>query len=134
MHYLDTNILVYAAVNQDQNKMQKSQALIRDLGETNNLLLSPLSLQEFIFTLSKLNVNKEHIRNNYSVFKSYCRHEIDLSMLDQAFETCRRIDFCKNINDIIHITFAEKFATAFSTFDHDFKKIKDVTPIDINIL
>jgi predicted nucleic acid-binding protein len=46
MHYLDTNIIVYSVVNQDPGKMEVSQSIIRDLFEKNNLLISPLNLQE----------------------------------------------------------------------------------------
>lgn len=134
MHYLDTNILIYACVNQDFKKMEKSQQLIKELANANMLLLSPLSLQELIFTLSKLNIDKGHIKSNYELFSNFCQYSLDKQLLDSAFEICIQIDFCKNINDIIHIKFAEKYCDTFSTFDHDFKKLDQLTDIEINIL
>ena len=134
MHYLDTNVLVYACVNQDPGKMETSQALIRELQNQNNLLLSPLSLQELVFTLSKLKIDKDHIKDNYRVFSNFCQYSIDKSILDAAFQSCHQIDFCKNINDIIHLKFAEKYCSVFSTFDEDFKELRDIASIDINML
>jgi predicted nucleic acid-binding protein len=61
MHYLDTNIIVYSVVNQDPGKMEVSQSIIRDLFENDNLLISPLNMQEFIYTLSKLKIDIKHI-------------------------------------------------------------------------
>ena len=40
MRYLDTNILIYASVNQDTVKLTTSQELIRKLEKEGNLLLS----------------------------------------------------------------------------------------------
>jgi predicted nucleic acid-binding protein len=61
MHYLDTNIIVYSVVNQDPGKMEVSQSIIRDLFEKDDLLISPLNLQELIYTLSKLKILKSGV-------------------------------------------------------------------------
>lgn len=68
MHYLDTNILIYSSVNQDPAKMDLSQSIVQELFNKDKLLLSPLSLQELIFTLFKLNINIESIEKTYSLF------------------------------------------------------------------
>lgn len=115
-------------------KNGKSQQLIKELANSGNLLLSPLSLQELIFTLSKLDIDKDHIESNYELFSNFCQYSIDKSLLDSAFKICIQIDFCKNINDIIHIKFAEKYCDAFSTYDHDFKRLEQIADIDIKIL
>ena len=77
MHYLDTNILIYSSVNQDPVKMDLSQSIIRGLFAKDRLLLSPLSLQELIFTLFKLNINLESIEKIYSLFNQCCKYEIN---------------------------------------------------------
>ena len=56
MLYLDTNILVYSLVNQDNAKMIASQTLINQSIADSSLILSPLVLQELAFTLAKLNL------------------------------------------------------------------------------
>jgi len=59
MPYLDTNVLIYASVNQDMEKLTITQNLIRKLQNENNLILSSLVLQEFVYTCAKLGLNKE---------------------------------------------------------------------------
>ncbi|VEN73432.1 conserved hypothetical protein [Candidatus Desulfarcum epimagneticum] len=134
MHYLDTNILIYACVNQDDEKMKQSQAFIRKLQNRDELLLSPLNLQEFVFTLSKINVPRDHIESSYKLFRHFCRYPIHTALLDDAVSACLELDFCKNINDIIHLKFSEQHGSELSTFDKDFIKLQDISRVKINIL
>lgn len=115
MHYLDTNILIYSSVNQDPAKMVLSQSIVQELFNKNKLLLSPLSLQELIFTLFKLNINAENIERIYSLFNQFCQYEIDRDIMDSAFEIASKTNFGKNINDIIHLKFAEKYCSKLLT-------------------
>ncbi len=134
MHYLDTNILIYSSVNQDQKKMILSQSIVQDLFKKDKLLLSPLSLQELIFTLSKLKINFESIEKAYSLFHQFCHYEINKEIIDSAFEIVTKIDFGRNINDIIHLKFAERHCGKLLTFDKDFALLKPFTKMDIEIL
>ena len=86
MHYLDTNILIYSSINQDPAKMALSQSIVRELFKKEKLLLSPLSLQELIFTLFKLNINVEGIKKTYFLFHQFCQYEINRDIIDSAFE------------------------------------------------
>ncbi|HKJ97926.1 MAG TPA: PIN domain-containing protein [Desulfotignum sp.] len=134
MHYLDTNIIVYSVVNQDPRKMEVSQSIIRDLFEKDKLLISPLNLQELIYTLSKLKIDMERIEQTYFLFQQFCKNEIDKTLIDSAFKIISRLNFGKNINDVIHLTFAEKYCTKLLTFDKDFKILKQFSSLDIQIL
>ncbi len=134
MHYLDTNIIVYSVVNQDSGKMEVSQSIIRDLFEKDNLLISPLNLQELIYTLSKLKIDIKHIEQTYLLFQQFCQNEIDKTLIDSAFKIVSRLNFGKNINDVIHLKFAEKYCTKLLTFDKDFKILKQFSLLDIQIL
>lgn len=134
MHYLDTNILIYSSVNQDSAKMLISQSIVQELFKKDKLLLSPLSLQELIFTLFKLKVNFEHIEKAYFMFHQFCQYEINREIIDSAFEIVSKINFGKSINDIIHLKFAEKYCSKLLTFDKDFKLLKPFTKIDIEII
>ena len=69
MLYLDTNILVYSLVNQDNAKMIASQTLINQSIADSSLILSPLVLQELAFTLAKLNLPQAMIRDSFDAFK-----------------------------------------------------------------
>lgn len=134
MHYLDTNIIIYSVVNQDPRKMEVSQSIIRDLFEKNKLLISPLNLQELIFTLSKLKIEIERIKQIYFLFQQFCQNEIDKALVDSAFEIVSKLDFGKSINDVIHLKFAEKYCTKILTFDKDFNLLKQYSAIDIQIM
>ncbi len=102
MHYLDTNVIVYSVVNQDPAKMKVSQSIIRELFEKDKLSISPLNLQELIFTLSKLKINIEIIGQTYSFFQQFCQNEIDKALVDSAFEIVSKLNFGKN--SIFHST------------------------------
>lgn len=134
MHYLDTNIIVYSVVNQDPRKMEVSQAIIRDLFEKDKLLISPLNLQELVYTLSKLKIDIKRLEKTYFLFQQFCKNGIDKALINSAFKTASRLNFGKNINDVIHLTFAEKYCTKLLTFDKDFNVLKKFSSIDIQIL
>jgi predicted nucleic acid-binding protein len=134
MLYLDTDILVYSIVNQDEKKLYSSQQLIKDLKRESKLLLSPLSLQELTFTLSKLNVEASIIHDTYSFFREFCQYQIDRVLLDDAFQLCQKLRYYRNINDTIHLKFAERYSDELVTYDSDFKRFQDKSKIKIRIL
>jgi predicted nucleic acid-binding protein len=114
--------------------MNFSQSLVRDLFNKDKLLLSPLSLQELIFTLFKLNIDIVSIEKTYSFYNEFCQYEINREILDSSFKIASNINFGKNINDIIHLKFAEKYCNKFITFDRDFKRLKQFSEIEIDII
>lgn len=134
MVYLDTNILIYAAIEQDKNKKETSIALIQTLAESNKLLLSPLVLQEYIYTLSRLGVGGDIITHDVGFYREYLCENYDVDMLMTATQTCTTSDTCKNINDILHLQIAQKHAQKLVTFDSDFKKLQKYTTFEIEIL
>jgi len=135
MVYLDTNVLIYACINQDDaKKMAKSQSIVRDLFETQDLILSPISIQELIYTLSRLNISSQQINDNYRFFKQFCVYGINVDIIDSAVELSLKLNLGKNINDIIHLKYAENYCSKLITFDNDFKKLKEISSIEIQIL
>ena len=134
MPYLDTNILIYASVNQDIVKLTTSQDLIRKLEKEGSLLLSSLVLQEFVYTCSKLKLDKNKTRNRYNLFRKFTSQVIDQKIIDNAFELAYKIDAGNYFNDIIHLKYAEKYCDELITFDKDFKKFIPHTDLKITIL
>lgn len=108
MVYLDTNVLIYASVEQDMAKKERSLELLDVLIGEEKLVLSTLVLQEFAFTMSKLKVENEIIRKDCDFYLDYVSVEQDVFTLKKAIELCCDEDYCKNINDIIHLLLAEK--------------------------
>lgn len=133
MHYLDTNILIYSIVNLDETKQQKAQDLIFDEVSNSTLLLAPLTLQEIICTLAILEVESSIISDSFHLFKKYSLHSVDSDLIQNAFELSRSINYHKKINDVIHLKFAEKYASKLLTFNKDFRKLKALTNLEIEI-
>jgi len=134
MVYLDTNVLIYASVEQDSIKHKESIALIEKLVLNNILVLSPLVLQEFIFTLSKLKVKKEDIEYDARFYFKFVSENYTKQMLEEALIICLENQNCKNINDILHLKLATKYADKLITYDSDFKKLQDITSVEIVLL
>jgi predicted nucleic acid-binding protein len=134
MWYFDTNILVYSIISVDESKMLYSQALINDCIRNDRFLISPVSLQELIFVLAKLKVETGLLKGSFHSFLKYSRYEMDSAIVKDAFKLCSGMDFCKNINDAIHLKFAEKYCRKLLTYDEDFKKFKPLSKIDIEII
>lgn len=134
MWYFDTNILIYSIMAVDEAKMLNSQVLINDCIKSKTFLISPVTLQELIFVLAKLKVEKQLMTESIHSFLKYSRYEIDAGIVKDAFELCNKINFCKNVNDAIHLKFAEKYSSKLLTYDDDFKKLKPHTELEIEII
>ena len=134
MVYLDTNVLIYATIEQDIEKKEKSLNVIESLVNKNELILSPLVMQEYIFTLSKLKVEKEIIEHDSSFYFNFVSENYTKEMLEDALQLCLAEKNCKNINDILHMKLATQYATKLLTYDSDFKKLQQYTDIKIEIL
>ena len=134
MLFFDTNVIVYSIVNLDEEKLNISQQLVNNALEENSILISPLILQEMIFTLGKLGVEAELIEENVDLWTNFSINKIDNDIVRKAFDLCKKVNNFKIINDAIHLKFAEKYCTKMITFDKDFKKFKSFTDLEIEIL
>jgi predicted nucleic acid-binding protein len=134
MIYLDTNVIVYSYICPDDQKQVLSSQLIESLISNNNLLLSPLVVQELIFVLNKLHLTKPEISDIIELFKKYCGRNINKKIVLDAYELCLEVDNLKIINDAVHLKFAETYASKLVTFDKDFNKFKNFTSTVIEIL
>jgi len=133
--YLDTNVLIYASVEQDIEKKNVSLALLENLIIEKQLLLSTLTLQEFVFTMAKLKIDNEIIKKDSEYYFSFVNVEQDYFILKQAIELCCNENQCKNINDVMHILLAQKAkCSRLITFDSDFKKLERFSEIKIEVL
>jgi predicted nucleic acid-binding protein len=134
MIYFDTDVLVHFVINQDLSKHNTARQLIIDSAEINSLLISYLSLNEFAFVLSKLKVDKKLIDRNLDVFLASSPKGIDQETFQRARIFAKNVGY-GNFSDCIHTAIAEKYCTELFTFNkHDFKKIKRLTDLKINIL
>ncbi len=134
MVYVDTNVLIYIIVNQGDEKRNIAARLIRKLIENNELFLSPLTIQKLIFTLAKLNIDLNQVTGDVNFYMEYIQQSIDKNILKNSYTLCKEMNFCKNINDGIHLKVAEQYCNKLVTFDKDFKKFINRTTIEIEIL
>ena len=133
MIFFDTNVLVYFSINQDEKKQNIADSLILSALSNSEIIISPLVLIEYLFVLSKLNqINIQ--QDNIAFFKDFSNGSIDTQLVFEAHKICSKIDFCKNINDAIHLKFAEQYCKKLVTFDSDFYRLKPYADIEIEIL
>lgn len=133
MIFFDTNILVYSSINQDTAKQKTADEYILTALKNNQLAISPLVLTEYLFVLSKLK-QIEIQTINIEFFKSFSIDAINTNMVYEAYKICSITHCCKNINDVIHLKFAEQHCNKLITFDSDFEKLKPYTALEIEIL
>ncbi|HPT47041.1 MAG TPA: PIN domain-containing protein [Candidatus Rifleibacterium sp.] len=134
MVYLDTNVLVYAGIEQDIAKKDKALCLIRSLAEASELHLSVLVLQELVFTMAKLHMDADLIKSDFDYYSRYLSWEISLEDFIKAVQLGLELDNLRNINDLVHLKVAERYCSKLITFDRDFKKMQGHTHIEIEIL
>jgi predicted nucleic acid-binding protein len=132
--FFDTNVLVYSTINLDENKQKTADRLIEQAIKDKLFSASPLVLSEFIFVLSKLNIDKKLVEKAISLYKPFVNYPLEPSMVLDAYELCSELGLCKNINDAVHVKFAEKYCSRIVTFDGDFNKFKDSTSIKVEVL
>ena len=135
MQYYDTNVLIYFMYQfQDDTKHKTSKDLISKAIVTNEFLISPLIIQEFIYSSSRIDKNKELIKKGFTYFESFVNFGIDRMLIIESYELADKLNYFQNINDCIHIKFAERHCRKLVTFDKDFKKFKEHTNLEIEIL
>ncbi len=134
MWYFDTNILAYSLTAVEKEKMTLSQELIKKAISDDMFLISPVVLQELVFVLAKLKLEKEMVEESVGTFSKYCRFELDAQVFQEAFQLCGKLNVYRSINDAIHLKFAEKYSKKLLTFDKDFKKFREHSAVAIEVL
>jgi predicted nucleic acid-binding protein len=134
MIFFDTNVLVYSTINQELGKQEISDRLIEEAIREERFSISPLVISELIFVLTKLGIDKNLVGNAILLYKPFVKNPIDASLVFEGYKLCSELNFCKNINDAIHLKFAEKYCSKIFTFDSDFKKFRNSTSLEIDIL
>jgi predicted nucleic acid-binding protein len=132
--FFDTNLLVYSTVNLDEEKQKTSDNLIETSMKDNVFVVSPLVLSEFIFVLAKLKIDRILVDQAISSYKPFVKHPLEVAMVLDAYDLCKELELCNNINDAIHLKYAEMHCLKIVTFDRDFRKFEDSTEIVIEIL
>jgi predicted nucleic acid-binding protein len=132
--YFDTDVLINFIVIQSADKHVESQRKILDAIKEGSFCISFLSIQEMLFVLQKIGVEKETIGMNYNFFRDYANFQITKEVFDRAYDLASELGF-QNINDCIHTALAEKYCQKLVTYNRDdFKKIQNLSTLEISIL
>jgi predicted nucleic acid-binding protein len=67
-------------------------------------------------------------------FYSEFAHPVSKQMFLDSYALYAKLDFCRNINDVIHLMFAQQHCDKLVTFDADFQKLQPHTLLNIEIL
>ena len=134
MVYVDTNILIYAGIEQDINKKEQAVKLLENLVSTQLFCISLLSLQEYVFTFGKLKIDNKIIDHDARYYSNHVKHLITKDIFLSAYQLCSELNFYKNINDVIHLKFAEQHCDKLITFDSDFNNLKKFSTLEIEVL
>ena len=134
MVYFDTNVLIYAFSKNIDDEKQKniSVKLVGEAIEDNSLILSDLILCEFAFISNKLKENKDEIDDNLEFLSEYLK-PTDLAIHQRMLEILKESSLYISSFDIFHLAFSEFYDTKLVTFDKGFKKLKDISEIEIII-
>ena len=135
MVYFDTNVLIYAITKNIDNLEQSeiSTALVEKALDDNTLIVSEITLCEFAFVSAKMNEDKKDIDDNLEFLSTFLKPS-NFSINQRMIEILKDKSLYVSSFDIFHLAFAEYYNAKLVTFDKGFKKLKNISKIEIDIL
>jgi len=134
MVYFDTNVLLYAFTKNIDDKKQReiSTILVEEAIENDTLIVSEVILCEFAFVSNKLNEDKNDIDNNLEFLSTFLQPS-NFSINQRMIEILNKTNLYISSFDVYHLAFAEYHNTKLFTFDKGFKKLQNISKIEIDI-
>ena len=134
MIYIDTDVLINAYVVQGEEKNKQANEVIEQVNEGDSAAISTLSVQEMLFVLEKLRIDREDIDTAYNEVMRLQPLAYDIGILRRSVDIAKHVGF-RNINDCIHTAIAESHCTELITYNKsDFKKIREFAKVRVTIL
>ena len=132
MVYFDTNVLIYAFTkNIDDDKQSEiSTQLVEEAIENDTLIISEITLCEFAFVSHKMNEEKNEIDNNLEFLSTFLQSS-HFSVNQRMLEILKNKSLYMSSFDIYHLAFAEYHNVKLVTFDKGFKKLKNLSKIEL---
>ena len=93
MIYIDTDVLVHAYVDQDIDKHQQANEVIKRSDSDGTAVVSTLSVQELVFVLARLSISDEAISRMYDAVMRFEPLAYDGAVLNRAFEIANFVGF-----------------------------------------
>ena len=134
MVFFDTNILVYAfCMNVDNTEQQDiSVKLFNEAIENQNLIVSELVLCEFAFISNKLQESKNDIDDNLKFLSTFLKQS-NVEINQRMREILKDTNLYINSFDVHHLAFSEYYNAKLFTFDKGFKKLQNISQIELVI-
>ena len=134
MVYFDTNVLLYAFTKNidDEKQREISIILVEEAIDNDTLIVSEVILCEFAFVSNKLNENKNDINSNLEFLSTFLQPS-NFSINQRMIEILNKTNLYISSFDVYHLAFAEYHNTKLFTFDKGFKKLQNISKIEIDI-
>ena len=134
MTYIDTDVLINAYVVQDRAKNRQANEVIEQVNEGDSAAISTLSVQEMLFVLERLRIDREDINTAYNEVMRLQPLAYGIGILRRSVDIAKHVGF-RNINDCIHTAIAESHCTELITYNEsDFRKIREFAKVRVTIL
>ena len=135
MIYFDTNIYLYAFLSKvdDDTQQNKSINILQNTLEKNRLISSEINLYEYAFVTKKHNEKQEDIKKYLDFISRFIKPSDTIYL--RALEIMNKKDFYRHSFDVFHLAFSEYYnCKKLITFDKGFKKLQDITDVEIVVL
>ncbi len=135
MIYFDTNIYLYAFLSRidDESQQNKSIDILEKSLADNSVVSSEINLYEYAFVTKKHNESQEDIKKYLDFLSRFIKPSNDIYI--RALEIMNQEDFYKHSFDVFHLAFSEHYnCKKLVTFDKGFKKLQNITDVEIIIL
>lgn len=135
MVYFDTNIYLYAFLNNVDNPEQQetSIAFVEEYLKKKQIILSEILIYEYAYVSKKLKESKSEINDRLGFLTNFI--EPAPMLYKRVMEIMDSGSFYKNSFDAYHLAFAEYYnCKKLITFDKDYKKVEEIAKIEIVIL
>jgi len=132
MVFFDTNILIYAfCTNVDNTEQQDiSVKLLNEAIENQNLIVSELVLCEFAFISNKLKESKNDIDDNLKFLSTFLKQS-NIEINQRMREILKDTNLYISSFDVHHLAFSEYYNAKLFTFDKGFKKLQNISQIEL---
>jgi predicted nucleic acid-binding protein len=134
MEYFDTNIYIYAFCNNIDDKNQKdiSKKLVRQSVQNNTIIVSEMILYEFAFASRKLKEDDIFIEQNLDFLSQFIK-PTNSNINKRVVEILKESKQYNSSFDIFHLAFCEYNNCKLITFDKGFKKLQNLSKIEVII-
>ena len=135
MIYFDTNIYLYAFLSKvdDETQQNRSINLLYNALESKTLIISEINLYEYAFVAKKQKESKEDIKKYLDFMSKFIKPSNDV--YKRALDIMNQKDFYRHSFDVVHLAFSEYYnCNKLVTFDKGFKKLQDITEVEIIVV